>query len=352
MFEQDYLNLLKNVKENGYSKVTRNGVVKSLFGATLRHHMKNGFPLLTTKKMHWKSIVLELMWFLKGDTNIKTLLDDNVNIWTGDAYTNYCNYTSANSSKWNKWMKNNGDGSLSMYTKDEFVDMIKTNEEFAEYWGDLGPIYGKQWRDWRFRRNAEKVSIDQVYNVISELKNNPDSRRLLVSAWNVGDLDECVLPPCHYAFQFWTRRLTIVEQFDYLPLDVRIAYANATYEAKRVLCMTYGCPERELSIMFNMRSTDLLLGLPFNIASYALLMCLIAKGVNMVPGEVIYNGADAHVYEGHFNAVDEQIMREPYQFPRLSISDRTIDDISEYTLSDLTLIDYNSHPSIKAPLFT
>lgn len=187
--DKQYTDLLQTILDYGEVKKDRTGTgTKSIFGYTIRHNMKDGFPLLTTKKMPFKTIVTELLWFLRGDTNIKYLVDNNCHIWDGDAYKNYCKHTSANSSEWNEWMRDNGDGTLSMFTQEEFINKIKTDDEFAKMWGELGPIYGKQWRDWEYYCGGGDCNVDQIANLIKDLKTNPDSRRLMVNAWNPSDL--------------------------------------------------------------------------------------------------------------------------------------------------------------------
>jgi thymidylate synthase len=199
--DKEYQLLLEYILGNGIEKKDRTGTgTLSVFGWQIRHKMSEGFPLLTTKKMAWKSIVTELLWFLRGDTNIKFLLDYNCHIWDGDAYKNYLNHTQDEAS----------------YTKEQFINLIKTDENWAKVWGDLGPIYGKQWRNWNNNgMDADYLKgIDQIENLINNLKTNPDSRRLMVNAWNVGELDQMVLPPCHYGFQVYTRELSEDERYD------------------------------------------------------------------------------------------------------------------------------------------
>src|SRR5210317_549556 len=251
--DTQYQALLEDILNNGVIKSDRTGTgTISVFGRQFRHNMREGFPLLTTKKMAIKTMMTELKWFLKGDTNIKYLVDNGCNIWNGDAYKNYEKYAMANSY---------GVDILSM---DEFINEIKTNDEFAKKWGELGPIYGKQWRDWKSQKfdvakgNGYLLQVDQIAKLIVDLKNNPDSRRLMVSAWNVGELDEVVLPPCHYGFQ---------------------CYVN----------------DGKLSLMWNQRSVDTFLGLPFNIASYGMLLHLLAKEVGLEAGELIGNLGDVHL---------------------------------------------------------
>jgi thymidylate synthase len=338
--DEQYTELLEDILKNGTKKQTRNAEVLSVFGRQIRHNMKYGFPLLTTKKMAWKSIVVELLWFLRGDTNIKFLVDNGCNVWNGDAYKAfqarngkcYCGHTTTCDC---------GDISQS-----EFIERIKTDDKFAKQWGSLGKIYGKQWRSWETDDNDApryeyyKKEIDQIANLISELKTNPDSRRLLVSAWNVGELDKMTLPPCHFSFQVYTREMSIKE---------RVEIFERSGYVKNLDPLDY-VPTRAISLMWNQRSVDTGLGLSFNIASYGLLLMMIAKQVNMVPDELIGNLGDVHLYLNHVEPIKEQLTREPYKLPRVKLSDRDVNDISEYTLDDIILENYQSHPSIKMPL--
>jgi len=347
--ERQYQQLLGDILENGVDKKDRTGTgTLSVFGRQIRHKMSEGFPLLTTKKMAWKTMVTELLWFLRGDTNIKFLLDYDCHIWDGDAYKNYTN----------KFL-----GYEDVPSKEEFIKEIKTNNEFAKKWGELGPIYGKQWRSWG--DGDEYVDgivymkyppIDQITNLVNELKTNPDSRRLMVSAWNVGELDQMVLPPCHYGFQVYTRELSIEEQ-------VR-SYEKMGY-TKNIDPLDYA-PKRAISLMWNQRSVDTLLGLPFNIASYGLLLEIIAKEVNMVPDELIGNLGDVHLYKNHIEQAKEQMYRRPYDLPSVRITERNWyqhelvkEHLGEKTFSEkimsyrpecFELLNYQSHPTIKAPL--
>lgn len=333
----DYQNLLKDILDNGVRKSDRTGTgTISVFGRQIRHKMSEGFPLLTTKKMHWESIVTELLWFLRGDTNIKYLINNNCHIWNGDAYKNF--------EKW--YNEHSGKEDYTGYyipTKEEFINKIKTDDEFANKWGDLGPIYGKQWRSWEFgnektfktgetypsgefKYDIRREYIDQIANLINDLKTNPDSRRLMVNAWNVGEIDQMVLPPCHFSWQCYSHEK----------------------EGKRYL-----------SLAWNQRSCDIGLGIPFNIASYGLLLEIIAKSVNMIPHELIGNLGDCHIYNNHIDGIREQLMREPYPLPTLKINSGNenwhlleIDEIINLFDHDLTfkVENYQSHPSIKLPL--
>ena len=312
--DQDYQQLLMDIMANGVEKEDRTGTgTVSVFGRQIRHNMQDGFPLLTTKKMAVKSIMTELKWFLKGDTNIKYLVDNGCNIWNGDAYKAYKT----------KYGYDDIDAPLSM---GEFITKIKTDDEFAIDNGDLGPIYGHQWRHWTVKEDdsydGEYVWVDQIKNLINDLKTNPDSRRLMVSAWNPGDQPEMALPPCHYGFQVYTRPSTREEEI-----------ANPG-------------KHRVVSLMWNQRSVDTFLGLPFNIASYGMLLELIAKECNMIPGELIGNLGDVHLYKNHIKQAKTQCSRQSYNLPKLT-------KLEWHVLSgefDYTIEYYESWPRIEAPL--
>ena len=303
--DAQYQDLLQAILDYGVEKKDRTGTgTKSIFGYTIRHKMSWGFPLLTTKKMAWKTMVTELLWFLRGDTNIKFLVDNNCRIWDGDAFKNFMT-------------KSEGDPDM-IWNQDQFIHLIKTNDEFAEEWGELGPIYGKQWRSWVYDRDMDygtESSVDQIANLINELKTNPDSRRLIVSAWNVGELDQMVLPPCHFSFQVYTRELSLEERTKILvsrsdnKKDFYDRNGKLIVEEKLVLDES-NIPTRAISLMWNQRSVDTGLGLGFNIASYGLLLEIIAKMVNMVPDELIGNLGDVHLYLNHVEQAKEQIGRE------------------------------------------
>jgi thymidylate synthase len=343
--DKTYQQLLQDILNNGVQKKDRTGTgTLSVFGRQIRHKMSEGFPLLTTKKMAWKSIVTELLWFLRGDTNIKFLLDYDCHIWDGDAYKNYTN---------------NFLGYEDVPSKEEFIKEIKTNNEFANKWGELGPIYGEQWRSWKRYRNVEDTEhketlhiidyVDQITNLVNELKTNPDSRRLMVSAWNVGELDQMVLPPCHYGFQVYTRELNLEEKWEqYTKSGLNIEINGTPLELKHMGTPFYpkSLPQRAISLMWNQRSVDTFLGLPFNIASYGLLLTMIADEVNMVPDELIGNLGDVHLYSNHIEQAKEQISREPMKLPTVHVRD----GIFCSSNGDVILENYESHPSIKAPL--
>ncbi len=258
---KQYLDLCKKVMQEGAMKEDRTGTgTKSIFGYQMRFDLKEGFPLVTTKKVHLKSIIHELLWFLKGETNIAYLTENGVRIW-------------------NEWADENG---------------------------ELGPVYGKQWRSWA-KPNGE--TIDQIKEVIGQIKTNPDSRRLIVSAWNVGELDEMALAPCHAFFQFYVA-------------------------------------DGKLSLQLYQRSADIFLGVPFNIASYALLQMMVAQVCNLKLGDFVHTFGDAHIYKNHFEQIELQLSREPYPLPTMKINP-DVKDIFDFQFSDFELIDYQSHPHIK-----
>jgi thymidylate synthase len=407
--DKQYQTLLQDILDNGVEKKDRTGTgTISVFGRQIRHNMKDGFPLLTTKKMPFKTIITELLWFLQGSTNIKYLVDNNCHIWDGDAYKNYCNLHPAQDKLMNQ---------------EDFINTIKTNSNFAETYGELGPIYGKQWRSWGRRNvtnydlkdvkgsdqpkvleainNGEDVtkygvkieyqnnSLDQIQNLINDLKTNPDSRRLMVNAWNVGELDQMVLPPCHYGFQVYTRELSDSERAK-IYWDKK-GIENPILPTLRKDIDNDNIPTRAISLMWNQRSVDTFLGLPFNIASYGLLLMMIADEVNMVPDQLIGNLGDVHLYSNHIEQAKEQIgrdltneeryniwfsnnyetgmerffnpnelpdfdneyykptptrTREPYPLPTVHVRD----GIYCSSVEDVLLFNYESHPSIKAPL--
>jgi thymidylate synthase len=404
--DKKYTELLQDILDNGVEKKDRTGTgTLSVFGRQIRHKMSEGFPLLTTKKMAWNSIVTELLWFLRGETNIKFLLDYDCHIWDGDAYKRY-----ERSRTWEL---------QETPTMSEFIKKIKEDELFRKTWGELGPIYGKQWRHWENEvvnyagMKYDREHIDQIKNLIDELKTNPDSRRLMVNAWNVGELDQMVLPPCHYGFQVYTRELRYKERYDYWFSRNYETGMEKNYNLIPDMENPYyePTPKRAISLIWNQRSVDTFLGLPFNIASYALLLEIIAKEVGMIPDELIGNLGDTHLYLNHIEQAKEQIgrpltfderysmytgdnktwedgggnawgkingldimddagiptrTRQPFKLPRLKITERnwyqhelvkehlgekTLDEkIKSYRPDCFELINYQSHPKIKAPL--
>lgn len=282
---QQYLDLIKTVLEKGTYKGDRTGTgTISYFGYQMRFNLEDGFPLVTTKKVHLKSIIYELLWFIKGDTNIKYLVDNGVSIWNDWPYKSY-----KESSEYN------GE------TMEEFVQKIKEDPEFAKKWGNLGPVYGKQWRNFD--------GVDQFMNIINEIKENPNSRRLIVSSWNPKEIPFMALPPCHSLYQFYVI-------------------------------------DGKLCLQLYQRSGDIFLGIPFNIASYSLLLMMVAKVTGLKPGTFVHTIGDAHIYTNHIDQVKLQISREPYPLPKMLIK-RDTNNILDFTYDDFELVDYKCHPRIK-----
>lgn len=294
-----YGDLLKRILEEGEEKEDRTGTgTLSLFGPQVEFDLAEGFPLLTRKKVPFRLVAEELFWFLNGDTDLKTMLDKNVNIWTDDGYRYYLERAKADEHRY-------------IHTKEEFIEKAKMHGF------PMGSIYGKNWRSWNLPAslsNSENEGVvDQVANVIDSIRNNPHSRRHIVSAWNAGEVEHAALPPCHTMFQFYVGK------------------------------------DNTLSCKMYQRSADVFLGVPFNIASYALLTHLIAKMTGLKPGKFIHTFGDAHIYNNHIEAVKTLLDREPKPLPQLEVL-TVKDKIEEYTMDDLKLSDYNPHPSIKADL--
>jgi thymidylate synthase len=285
-----YLNLIREILENGVDKSDRTGTgTRSIFGYQMRFDLSKGFPLVTTKELHLKSIIHELIWFIKGDTNIKYLAENKVRIWDDWPFAKY-----------KKSEEYQGE------TVREFTDKILANEAFAQKWGDLGPVYGRQWRNWR---GIDSTVVDQIKELMHSLKHNPDSRRHLVSAWNPAEVNQMALPPCHCLFQFYV--------------------AN-----------------NKLSCQLYQRSADVFLGVPFNIASYALLTHMVAEVLDMEVGHFVHTLGDAHIYHNHFEQCDLQLTREPYPLPKLSFK-RKVNSLEDFTFDDIAIENYQYHPKIK-----
>ena len=333
--DAQYQGLLDDILNFGVKKNDRTGTgTLSVFGRQIRHNMNDGFPLLTTKKMAVKSVMTELKWFLKGDTNIKYLVDNGCKIWNGDAYKNYLNIYNYNFKD---------DDTIEPLTIEEFMEDFNEDQEFRDQWGELGPIYGKQWRHWfGYDSNVNPYYVDQISNLINELKVNPDSRRLMVSAWNVGELSQMVLPPCHYGFQVYTRELNLDERIDYH--NRGSINKSSDYFSEHMDAM--GVPNRSISLSWNQRSVDTFLGLPFNISSYGMLLLLLCEETELKPGELIGSLGDIHLYKNHLEQAHEQIKRDSYKLPTVRL--KSVDLFKgEF---DYSIIDYESHPTIKAPL--
>jgi len=296
-----YLNLLQDVYDNGVSKNDRTGTgTRSVFGRQIRCDLSTGFPLLTTKKVFLRGIIHELLWFVRGDTNIKYLVDNNVGIWNEWPFQRYLN--------------KNGHGNLEKHScewqerLDEFVINIQKSQEFADQWGELGPVYGKQWRNFS--------GIDQLSWVINEIRTNPTSRRLIVSAWNPAEIEEMAkagLPPCHTLFQFYVSH------------------------------------DNKLSCQLYQRSADLFLGVPFNIASYALLTMMVAQVCELELGDFVHAFGDVHIYSNHEEQVLEQLSRSPRELPKMKLNSE-VKNLFDFNFEDFELVDYIADPSIKAPV--
>jgi len=356
--DSQYQQLLQDILEFGVDKQDRTTTgTKSIFGYTIHHNMSWGFPLLTTKKVPFKTMATELMWFLMGDTNIKYLVDNNCHIWDGDCYKAYIKrYNKGEYVGKTKLLENSKKNRTltEPFTQEEFINFIKTDNEFAKEWGDLGPIYGRQWRRWADYYNGSGEYTDQITNLINDLKTNPDSRRLMVSAWNVAELEDMVLPPCHYGFQVYTRELSEDERHNlaFIKTGSTAPIQSGMYESE-----LFNIPTRAISLMWNQRSVDTFLGLPFNIASYGLLLEMIAREVNMMPYHLIGHLGDTHLYSNHIEQAKEQISRESKDLlPTLKMSSghnfraAMAGKVDEIDLNDFILLGYEPHPTIKAPL--
>jgi len=295
---KQYLNLLQKIMDEGVDKGDRTGVgTRSIFGAQLRFDLSKGFPLLTTKKVFLKGIIHELMWFVRGDTNIRYLVENGVNIWNEWPFQSYLE-------------KNNLDKKYPKYTEEwkeemnKYITQVKEDEEFAKKWGDLGHVYGKQWRNFG--------GVDQLMDIIERIKNNPNDRRMIVSAWNPPEIPKMALPPCHCFYQFYVA-------------------------------------DGKLSLQMYQRSCDTFLGVPFNIASYSLLLIMIAQVVGLEPGEFVHTMGDTHLYSNHFEQVKKQLSRDPRELPKMKIN-KEVKDIEEFKYEDFELVGYDPYPGIKAPI--
>ncbi|WP_366249787.1 thymidylate synthase [Terribacillus aidingensis] len=312
--EQAYLDLCRYVLKNGTKKEDRTGTgTVSVFGYQMRFDLQKGFPLLTTKKVPFRLIASELLWFLKGDTNIRYLLEHNNNIWNEWAFKNWVEsdaYDGPDMTDFGRRSLQDDNFRKTYETQmEQFKQLILTDDAFSERFGHLGDVYGKQWRNWK---TSQGESIDQLQDIIETIKKNPDSRRLIVSAWNPEDVPSMALPPCHTMFQFYVA-------------------------------------DNKLSCQLYQRSGDIFLGIPFNIASYSLLTHLIAKECGLEVGEFIHTIGDAHLYTNHLEQVKTQLDRTPKPLPALQIKD-SFSSVFDASMDDLEIIGYEPHPAIKAPV--
>lgn len=347
--DKQYIDLLKDIIANGRSKDDRTGTgTISVFGRTIRHKMSEGFPLITTKKVFFRGVVEELLWFLRGEMTALSLIKKNVHIWDGDIYKKYEHMQTIQK-------KNNPN--IEILSKEAFIDILQNKSDepgykgFANRWSYVGPIYGMQWRKW----NGHE---DQISKLIWDLKTNPDSRRLIVSAWNPGEIGSMILPPCHYGFQCYTFELTKEERYNLLPTNVKSMYDYCKtlkdFSLDKLLEL-HNIPTRALSLKWQQRSADCPLGIPFNLASYGLLLMMLAKEVNMVPYELLADIGDCHIYKNQIEPLQAQLLREGTELPTLEIISKngkdTLDgDISAYVFEDFKLSNYNPEKSIYIPL--
>lgn len=312
--EYAYLDLMQYLLDHGIQKGDRTGTgTLSTFGYQMRFNLQEGFPLLTTKRVPMKLIASELLWFLKGDTKLRYLLENNNHIWDEWGFKKWVespDYDGVDMTDFGR--RSLVDEAFNEEYQRElkrYQELVLTDDAFSDTYGDLGNVYGKQWRFWE---GADGEVYDQIQYIIDEIKRNPDSRRLLCNAWNISELHTQALPPCHYSFQFYV-------------------------------------VDGKLSCLFNMRSNDVFLGLPFNIASYALLTHLIAHECGLEVGELVYSGADVHLYSNHVEQAQEQLKREPRPFPTIRLNEEKT-SIFDFELEDIELIGYDPHPGIKAPV--
>ncbi len=339
--DKEYLKLANEIICKGVSKSDRTGTgTISLFGRSLRFNMLEGFPILTSKRVYFSGILHELLWFLGnhlkvekykkfGLTNLKYLVDNGVNIWVGDAYKKYSN------------LIQNED----MISKNQFIEEIKSNDEFALKWGELGPIYQKQWVNWGINDDESK-NTNQIEQVIKLLLNDPDSRRILVNAWNPSDVPNGILPPCHYSFQFYTE---IINHKDRIKLWCD-SINKSSYYGKNITesdLDNLDVPKRYISLLWNQRSWDYFLGAGFNISSYSLLLIIISKEVNMIPKDLIVSAGDVHIYNNHINQMKEQINNETFKLPTIEIANKSIFNLQ---FEDIKLNNYISNKAMKGEL--
>jgi len=346
---QQFKKLISHVLDNGTEKTDRTGTgTVSVFGYQTRFNMPCGFPLVTIKKTHMKSIVHELLWFLQGGTNIQPLVKSGVNIWNDWPYQRFKKYHEKHPIP-----PNYSNEDQTLLTQEQFVEKIKVDDIFAAQWGECGPIYGKQWVEWE---KTDGTTINQIQNAIDTLRKTPDSRRIIVTAWRPDQVDNMALPPCHAFFQFITEPLTASEREDlyaetnnYTSQERAEMNPNAADLDVHFIMDELKVPKYRLSLQMYQRSCDLLLGVPFNIASYSLLLHMVAQCVNMVPHDFIHTFGDLHIYKNHLEAARELLTRKPLHLPTLKLNP-LITDIFTFKYEDITIENYEAHPSIKLPV--
>ena len=369
--DRQYLDIAQDILDNGYKKQTRAGEVLSVFDRTMRFDLKEGLPLLTTKKVFTKGCIYELLWFLAGDTNIKFLVDHNVNIWTDDAYR-YYNELVDRHNKCAEKVTQHGwfdQQPITPCSKEEFVEHVKNGDKqnliidennyvmsyqpnawnWDYQYGDLGDVYGKQWRSYGFS------GFDQIQHIVDMLRTNPDDRRMLCVAFNPDAIylergRGVALPPCHVMFQFYSRELRLSERIAWY--NMQNPNNNLPEDASEEWVDRLGIEKRELSLSFSMRSNDWPLGAPINIESYSILCYMVAKVVNMVPGELVYHGADVHIYTNQIDGIKEQLSRKGSDIlPKLKFTPgKEFKELSDFTYEDFIIEDYYPDPIIKFPL--
>jgi thymidylate synthase len=367
--DKQYLNFVQDILANGTVSGDRTGTgTKKVFGRMLHHNMNEGYPLLTSKKVHFKGILTELLWFLSGVTNIKPLVDQNNYIWVGDCYKRYCQYIQASTRSEDEtyMVLDNDHQTHRIMTREEFIDMIKSaptnyndytdkdmyssmeawKSDFVLMFGELGPVYGAMWTNWK--------GINQIENAIETLKTNPNSRRILVTAWDPSYVDKVVLPPCHFCFQFTTEelsqeeRIKIYEQNGFNTDRLRDDAGYIAGDALDNQLNKADIPKHKLNLLFNMRSIDLALGLPFNIASYGLLLMMFAQQTNMIPNTLVASLGDLHIYLNQQEGMEKQLTQETFDLPQIKI--KKASSIFDYKVEDFELVNYKSAEKIAMPL--
>lgn len=378
--DKSYKELVQKILDDGVDKKDRTGTgTVSIFGEMISHDMRTGFPLLTSKQVYYKSIIVELLWFLGkhmqdpkyaflGHTNIRYLLDNNCLIWVGDAYKKYLKACENNPiDKMSYWMQSNPDRTFTPHSKEKFIDLVKHMDTFAQQWGSLGPIYGKQWTCWDTKQTTVighngthnqygTIVINQIQEINDQLELNPDSRRILVNAWNVAELEQMTLPPCHYGFQLYTAELSLEERVNlaskqdlFDPFEFGVGEESTAAHCHNI-CDSYGVPKRSISLMWNQRSVDTLLGLPFNIASYGLLLSMLGKIHNMVPYQLKGSLGDVHIYNDQLPFVEKQLDNEIYNLPTLKIVDGDYKKLTDFDIDSFIIEDYQHAGKVNYPL--